>query len=343
MKILAIETSCDETAVALVEGDGSSFTVLENLVSSQISTHQQYGGVVPEVAARMHVPVLPPMIAALTGWKKGDIDAVAVTTGPGLSTALRVGVETAKALAVSWGIPLVPVDHIEGHIYANFLDRTVRADAFPILCLIVSGGHTELVLMKDHGEYTFLGQTRDDAAGEAFDKTAAQLGLSYPGGPSVSLAASKGNAEAYILPRPMLWTEDYDFSFSGLKTAVRNLIAGFDSPSDQMIADVCASFQAAVVEVLVKKTHNAAMECMPKTVMLCGGVSANRALRGALQAVFAKTDIAVLVPELTYTTDNAAMIGAAGLRGLVDGKAAQDPLVIDADSAKTLGGHWKWE
>ncbi|PIR47707.1 tRNA (adenosine(37)-N6)-threonylcarbamoyltransferase complex transferase subunit TsaD [Candidatus Uhrbacteria bacterium CG10_big_fil_rev_8_21_14_0_10_50_16] len=343
MKILSIETSCDETAVAIVEGDGTSFVVVENLVSSQIATHQQYGGVVPEVAARMHVPVLPLMIQALTQWKQGDFDAVAVTTGPGLATALRVGVETAKALAVTWGVSLVPVDHIEGHIYANFLDSSVEASAFPILCLVVSGGHTEIVLMKDHGEYVFLGQTRDDAAGEAFDKTAAQLGLSYPGGPSIAKAALGGDATAITLPRPMINSGDLDVSFSGLKTAVRNQIRSHAELTPTIIADIAASFQQAVVDVLVTKTRLAAEQYAPNTVMLCGGVSANTELRRQLMEAFSDTSVSVLVPQIKYTTDNAAMIGAAGLRALVDGRVAMDPLIIDADPAKILGGQWKWE
>lgn len=343
MKILAIETSCDETALAIVEGDGVRFSVLEHVVSSQIEQHRVYGGVVPEVAARMHVPVLPVLLGAMTDWQRGDIDGIAVTTGPGLATALRVGVETAKALAVSWGVPLISVDHIEGHVYANFLDGAVAEGLFPALCLIVSGGHTELVLMRGHGAYEFLGQTRDDAAGEAFDKTAAQLGLSYPGGPSVSKAALHGNKEAIAFPRPMLTSDNLDFSFSGLKTAVRNEIRTRDHLLEQDIADVAASFQQAVVDVLVAKTRKAAEQYVPRTILLCGGVSANTELRRQLTEAFASTDITVSVPEMKYTTDNAAMIGAAGLRALVDGRVAHDPFVVDADPAKVLGGPWKWE
>lgn len=342
-RVLAIETSCDETAIALVEGDGSTYTVVEHVVASQIEKHREFGGVVPEVAARMHVPVLPKMIEAATAWKADGIDAVAVTAGPGLSTALRVGVETAKALAVSWGVPLVPVDHMSGHIYANLLDGTHQAeDLFPMLCLVVSGGHTELVLMEDWHTYEVVGETRDDAAGEAFDKTAAQLGLSYPGGPSVSKAAEAGDPTAFEFPRPMAWTEDYDFSFSGLKTAVRNEISQHDTLTDKLVADISASFQAAAVEVLVKKTHNAAREYEPKAVMVCGGVSANKELRRQLQEAFEQSDVRVLIPDMKYTTDNAAMIGAAGVRLLVDGLVATDPFILDADPAKVLGGPWKW-
>lgn len=343
MKVLAIETSCDETAVAIVEGDGRSFSVTEHVVASQIAKHQEYGGVVPEVAARMHVPVLPKMLEAVTGWKKGDVDAVAVTAGPGLSTALRVGVESAKALAKAWDVPLVPVDHMEGHIYANFLDGEVTDEMFPILCLIVSGGHTELVLMKDHGDYELLGETRDDASGEAFDKTAAQLGLSYPGGPSVSKAAVDGDKDAIAFPRPMINADNLDFSFSGLKTAVRNEIKARGELTEKDVADISASFQQAAVEVLVAKTRKAAEQTSPNTVMVCGGVSANRELRQQLKDAFEDTNVHVLIPEMKYTTDNAAMIAGAGLRALVDGKIAEDLYKIDADPGKVLGGEWKWD
>ena len=342
MKVLSIETSCDETAVAIVGGD-DCFDVLEHAVASQISTHQKFGGVVPEVAARMHVPVLPKMLEAMTDWNRDDIDAVVVTAGPGLSTALRVGIESAKALAASWKVPLIPVDHMEGHIYANFLGREVPDDMFPILCLVVSGGHTEIVLMKNHGEYEFLGQTRDDAAGEAFDKTAAQLGLSYPGGPSISKSALEGDPEAIDFPRPMLHSDNFDMSFSGLKTAVKNEIAKYDELDDKLVSNISASFQQAVVDVLVSKTLSAAEARSPKTVMLCGGVAANKELRTQLEAAFENTDIDVLVPDFKYATDNASMVGAAGLQALRSNKIDHPLYEIDADPAKVLGGKWKWE
>ncbi|MBT6253800.1 tRNA (adenosine(37)-N6)-threonylcarbamoyltransferase complex transferase subunit TsaD [Candidatus Uhrbacteria bacterium] len=343
MKVLAIESSCDETAVAIVEDRDGLFVVNEHVVASQIATHREFGGVIPEVAARLHVPVLPKMIEAMTMWKRGDIDAIAVTTGPGLSTALRVGVETAKALAVTWEIPLIPVDHIEGHIYANFLETSVSSSAFPILCLIVSGGHTELVLMKGHGDYELIGQTRDDAAGEAYDKTAAQLGLPYPGGPSIDKAALHGRRDAIDFPRPMLHSGDSDFSFSGLKTAVRYHIVKQEKMSEQDVADVAASFQQAVIDVLIKKTYKAAMDLGVRSVLLCGGVSASKELRAQLAEVFADTEVGVLMPNMKYTTDNAAMIGASGLQTLKDGRSKVDPFLIDADPGKTLGGPWKWE
>ncbi len=343
MKILGIETSCDETAVSIVEYDDGRFSVLESVVASQISEHQKYGGVVPEVAARLHVPVLPKMIEAITFFNKGDIDAVAVTAGPGLSTALRVGIESAKALAVSWGVPLIPVDHIEGHIFANMLD-VESAVKLPALCLIVSGGHTELVLMREYGEYEFLGSTRDDAAGEAFDKTAAQLGLPYPGGPSISKEAEDGDAVAYDLPRPMLNSGDLDMSFSGLKTAVRNLIQDKKGESgDGFVADVSASFQQAVVDVLIAKTLRAADDHAIESVLLCGGVAANKELRRQLKRAFAQSDIEVHVPEMKYATDNAAMIAAAGAWRLHAGDFMEDPFVMDAHPGHKIGASWKWE
>ncbi|NQV12447.1 tRNA (adenosine(37)-N6)-threonylcarbamoyltransferase complex transferase subunit TsaD [Candidatus Uhrbacteria bacterium] len=343
MKILAIESSCDETAVAIVEEREGRFTVLENVVSSQIATHAKFGGVVPEVAARLHVPVLPEILGAMTMWKRGDIDAIAVTTGPGLATALRVGVETAKALAVTWQIPLIPVDHMEGHIYANILDTPIPNSQFPILCLIVSGGHTELVLMKAHGKYELIGQTRDDAAGEAFDKTAAQLGLPYPGGPNIDRVAKDGRRDAIDFPRPMLNSGDYDFSFSGLKTAVRYYISEQKKLSEQNVADIAASFQQALIDVLVKKSYKAAQEFNVNSVLLCGGVSASKELREQFAEVFGDTNIEVIMPNMKYTTDNAAMIGAAGLQNIKNGYKEIDPFIVDADPGKILGGKWKWE
>lgn len=342
MKVLGIETSCDETAVSIVEYDGENFVVEENVVASQIKEHQKYGGVVPEVAARLHVPVLPKMVEAVTDFKKGDVDAVAVTAGPGLSTSLRVGIETAKALAVSWDVPLIPVDHIEGHIYANFLSED-HAIEFPALCLIVSGGHTELVLMRAFGEYEFLGGTRDDAAGEAFDKTAAQLGLEYPGGPSISREAERGDSKAYELPRPMMNSGDLDMSFSGLKTAVRNLIQGEENRDDKFVRDVSASFQQAVVDVLIGKTLKAAEAHEPRSILLCGGVAANRELRRQLQETFEGTGIDVQVPDMKYTTDNAAMIAAVGAQKAKDTDVVHDPFEMDAHPGHRMGAKWKWE
>ena len=343
MKVLAIETSCDETAVAIVTERDGRFDVEEHVVASQIAEHAKYGGVVPEVAARLHVPTLPRIMKAITNWERGDIDAVAVTVGPGLSTALRVGVETAKALAVAWEVPLIPVDHIEGHIYANFLDVSVPSSLFPALCLVVSGGHTELVLMKGHGDYKLVGGTRDDAVGEAFDKTAAQLGLEYPGGPSVAKMAEHGDPTSIDLPRPMQHSKDFDFSFSGLKTAVRYEIQAHGELDPTFVANISASFQQAAIDSLITKTKKAANKFAPSTIMLCGGVSANKELRRQLAETFADSSIDVIVPEMKYTTDNAAMIAAAGLQALKDGRVAKDIFEIDADPSKQLGGKWKWE
>ena len=216
---------------------------------------------------------------------------------------------------------------------------------FPILCLIVSGGHTELVLMKDHGAYVPLGQTRDDAVGEAFDKTAAQLGLLYPGGPSVAKAAIEGRADAIDFPRPMIGSDDLDFSFSGLKTAVRVAIQAMpiERRDERFVADASASFQQAVVDVLVHKTVRAAKRFTPAAAMICGGVSANKELRRQMTDALKAIDVPLMLPEMIYTTDNAAMIAAAGLRGLLDGREAEDPFVVDADPGRTLGGRWKWE
>ncbi|MEK7094803.1 MAG: tRNA (adenosine(37)-N6)-threonylcarbamoyltransferase complex transferase subunit TsaD [Patescibacteria group bacterium] len=347
MRILAIETSCDETAVALISNDGGRFLVEESLVSSQIATHAKYGGVVPEVAARLHVKVLPRMIEVLTNWKSTGIDAVAVTAGPGLATSLRVGIETAKALTVSWGVPLVPVDHIEGHIFANFL---VSPDSkflnssipqFPALCLVVSGGHTELVLMKSFGEYEIIGRTRDDAAGECFDKSAALLGLPYPGGPEISCAAENGRRYAYELPRPMIDSPDFDFSFSGLKTAMKRLVEDVSfERNDNTIADASASFEESVVDVLISKTRRAAETYSVASILLCGGVAANKRLRERLVASFQNTSVVVMIPELKYAGDNAAMIGAAGLMRLGFGQTAADPYSVDAYPSHQIGGVW---
>jgi len=342
MKVLAIETSCDETAVAIVTKKDDTFHVEKNIVASQIETHKKFGGVVPEVAARMHVPVIPHLIEEATNWQKEDIDAIAVTAGPGLATALRVGIETAKALASQWSLPLIPVNHIEGHIYANFL--TNEKIEYPALCLIVSGGHTELVMMNEPGQYEKIGQTRDDAAGEAFDKTAAQLALPYPGGPSIEKMAKLGDPKKFDLPRPMMNSKDYDMSFSGLKTAVKNQIKNYTGPKDQQfISDMSASFVAAVVDVLVGKTVAAAEDYAPNTILLCGGVSASQPLRQALQEAFEDTNTKIILPEMQYTTDNASMIGAAGLALLENNKAAKNLYELDADPSIDLGEKWKWE
>jgi N6-L-threonylcarbamoyladenine synthase len=322
--ILGIETSCDETAAAVL-ADGRH--LLSNVVASQVDLHRQYGGVFPEMASRQHVLAIIPVVeqalaGAQIGWS--DLAAVAVTQGPGLAGSLLVGMNAAKGMAWAQGLPLVAVNHLEGHIYSNWIEAEGnRADkTFPLLVLIVSGGHTELVLMQEHGRYQRLGGTIDDAAGEAFDKVARLLGLGYPGGPAVQAAAQRGAPTAFRLPRAWL-PGTRDFSFSGLKTAVlravqkleggdpaasRRLTPGERLPSEA-VADLAASFQQAVVDVLVKKTVQAAKLVEATEICVCGGVSANALLR---QTMMANSPVPVSVPPLYLCTDNAAMIAAAG-------------------------------
>lgn len=305
MNVLGIETSCDETSAAVVSFKKRHFSVLSNIVSSQIPVHRATGGVVPEVAAREHVKaVLPVVNAAL--WdgqvKWEDLDRIAVVTGPGLITSLFVGTETAKTLSYLWKKPLYPVNHMEAHIAANYLSN--KPIKYPALCLVVSGGHTEIVLIRQRGKHELIGRTRDDAAGECFDKTAKIMGLPYPGGPEISKLAEKGRA-VIDFPRPMLDSDDYDFSFSGLKTAVL-----YERPNFKKYrkSDIARSIEEAIVDVLMAKTKRAAEEYEAKTVMLAGGVSANRNLRSK----FRKNLKNILVPDMEFTTDNAAMVAAAG-------------------------------
>lgn len=320
MRILGIETSCDETAAAVVETDGGRFSVRTNIIASQAALHAKTHGVVPEVAAREHVSVITSVIdRAIKGTSRTsdgavDIDRIAVTAGPGLMTSLVVGVETAKTLASVWKKPIVPVNHMEGHLVSSQLG-TERLAELPALALVVSGGHTELVLIRAWGRYEKLGSTRDDAAGEAFDKVAKLLGLEYPGGPIISQHAARGNASAISFPRSMITSDDFDFSFSGLKTAVLYHTQKYGLPArEQELDDLCASFQQAVVDVLVAKTIRAAIATRVHTILLGGGVSANARLRDALQTSARESlkGAVVMVPELSYTTDNAAMIAAAG-------------------------------
>ena len=326
MKILGIETSCDETAAAVVE-DGVK--ILSNQVASQVEIHARYGGVVPEVASRQHIlAVIPILKQAMTEanvtWP--DLDGVAVTVGPGLAGSLLVGVNVAKAIALAHGQPLTGVNHLEGHIYANWLTEGSRP-TFPLLSLIVSGGHSDLVLMKGHGEFVLLGRTRDDAAGEAFDKAARILGLGYPGGPAIDRAARNGTAS---IPLPRAWLKGTDdFSFSGLKTALLRLaIAGqITSP-----ADAAASFQQAVVDVLVAKTIAAAREHHVRQILLAGGVASNSLLR---QRLVENSPLPVLIPPLPLCTDNAAMIAACGYYRFQAGKI--DGLDLDVVPGLKLG------
>jgi N6-L-threonylcarbamoyladenine synthase len=323
-RILAIETSCDETAAAVVE---NGRRLLSNVVATQIDLHRRYGGIFPEVASRQHVlsiqAVIDQALQQAQVAQVAELDAVAVTHGPGLAGSLLVGVNVAKGLSFASGLPLLPVNHLEGHVYSNWIEvnggqEVETGDVFPVLVLIVSGGHTELVLMEDHGRYRLVGSTLDDAAGEAFDKVARLLALGFPGGPAIQKAAASGDADAYPLPRPLAGRGEhrFDFSYSGLKTAVLNLIRqlegeGKDIRDPQRVADIAASFQAAVVEGLVAKTSVAAQEHGARRVCICGGVSANSALRQAAQAHFPAIGLSVHIPPLSLCTDNAGMIGAA--------------------------------
>jgi N6-L-threonylcarbamoyladenine synthase len=302
MKILGIETSCDETAAAVVE-DGVK--ILSSEISSQVELHARYGGIVPEVASRQHILSIIPVISkamneAHIGWH--GLDGIAVTNGPGLAGSLLVGTSVAKAIATVKELPLAGINHLEAHIYANWLSS--QEPAFPLLCLIVSGGHSDLVLMRDHGDYTILGRTRDDAAGEAFDKAARILGLGYPGGPAIDREAVKGTA-SINLPRALL-KGTCDFSFSGLKTALFRLV---ENGKINNTADAAASFQQAIVDVLVPKTIAAARQHHVKQILLSGGVAANRMLR---QRLVKDSPIPVLIPEPILCTDNAAMVAACG-------------------------------
>ncbi len=309
MKLLGIETSCDETAAAVVE---NGTKVLANVVASQMNIHRRFGGVVPEVASRRHVEQITLVIEealAKAGITLDEVDAIAVTKGPGLVGALLIGVSAAKALAFSRQIPLVGVHHIAGHIYAN---RLVEEMIFPCLTLVVSGGHTELVLMREHGRYHILGETRDDAAGEAYDKVARALGLAYPGGPEIDRLAQKGQA-SIDFPRAWLEPDSYDFSFSGLKSAVLNHLHQLEQKEEPIHqANIAASFQESVVEVLVGKTLRAAEAFQVKQVLLAGGVAANQRLRQRMQQACAQHGLPLVIPPLWLCTDNAAMIASAG-------------------------------
>lgn len=352
MLILAIETSCDDTCLAVLEIKAVNYShakILANFVSSQIKIHAPFAGVVPHLAARAHYRNLPILLEkVLTKIDPKKIDLIAVTIGPGLEPSLWAGIRFARLLSLGLKKPIVGVNHLEGHIAANFIDKTwspafrqrqkglhlVQShpkgwSLFPAICLIVSGGHTQLILMRDFGRYKILGQTRDDAAGEAFDKVAKLLNLGYPGGPAISQSAKKGNPNAFDLPRPMIHSKDYDFSFSGLKTAVLYLIKKLEaarnsrvlkshisSPSIPhfFISDLAASFQQAVVDVLVSKTIRAAKEYQVKSVMLTGGVAANLQLRQQMRETI-KSQIPnsqFLVPTVKFCTDNGAMIALAG-------------------------------
>jgi N6-L-threonylcarbamoyladenine synthase len=315
--ILAIESSCDETAVAILRHNGGVAEILSSEISSQIDIHREFGGVVPELASRNHSLHLRPLIEIAlknSGVAIDNIDAIGATAGPGLASSLLVGNTTAKAMAMAIGKPFISINHMEGHLLSPFMNRMTLE---PNLALIVSGGHTMLIHMKAFGEYSLLGSTRDDAAGEAYDKVGKMLGLPYPGGPEIEKQACEGSTQAFKFPRSML-NDGLDFSFSGLKTAVLYQLEKLDpkqgqAPADA-IPDLCASFQQAVIEILVTKTIRAATQCEEKTISLSGGVSCNRALRNAMQKSCDEMGYELLISPPEVSTDNAAMIAFVALQ-----------------------------
>ena len=347
MKILGIETSCDETAASIVE-DGHH--LLSNVVASSMDLHVQYGGVVPEIAARSHIEAILPVIQqalddAECAWD--DIDGIAVTYGAGLGGSLLIGVLTARTLAVAYNKPLYGINHVEGHVYANFLTSTslpgltmrTKSPEFPMLAVIVSGGHSQLALFRDHFDYTLLGQTQDDAIGEAFDKVAKMLGLPYPGGPSVSKAAESGNPVAFPLPKAKMGK--YDFSFSGVKPAVLRLAQAqigesYDFPSSRLSerlseaqkADIAASFQRVAIETMVDKAKLAFEEFQPKSVVIAGGVAANGELRKQLAAAL---PLPIEFPDMKLCTDNGAMIAALGYFKAMRDQPKADPYTLSIE------------
>lgn len=317
LRILGIETSCDDTAIGVVRYDRRGFTIESQVTASQALIHRRYGGVVPEVAAREHaITILPTLQSALkksrAAW--GTIDAIAVTAGPGLNTALLIGVETARAIAYALDMPLVRVNHIEGHICSAWASPNANKIRFPAVALIVSGGHTELIRVAGFGQYALLGRTIDDAVGEAFDKTAKVLGLPYPGGPEISKRSERGNPAAFRFPRALIRPASLDFSYAGLKTSVLYAYQDIRRPNRKIVDDICASFQAAAIDPLVVKTAAAIRQCRARTLLLGGGVAANNRLRQAL-AEMIETEfptVTFVPPVLPLCTDNGVMIAMAG-------------------------------
>lgn len=322
IKILAIETSCDETSAAVVE-DGRR--ILSNIISSQITSHMKFGGVVPELASRMHIEKIDQVIGEAmvkAGCRFDELSAIAVTYGPGLVGALLVGVAEAKALAYALGLPLIPVHHISGHIAANYIEEPIMEP--PFLCLVVSGGHTHLVKTEAYGQYTILGKTRDDAIGEAFDKIAREVGLGYPGGPKIDREAKQGKEDAIVFPKAYLEEGSYDFSFSGVKSAVINYMHRARQKGEALCReDLVASFQKAVTDIVIEKTMLAAEAYGLDKIALAGGVAANSRLRAEMEKACRSRGYSFHVPSLVYCTDNAAMIGVAAYHDFLQGKFAE--------------------
>ena len=316
--ILAIESSCDETAASVVRNGRE---VLSNVISSQIALHTLYGGVVPEIASRKHIEKINQVIEEALAEAKvtlDDITAIGVTYGPGLVGALLVGVAEAKAISFAKGLPLVGVHHIEGHISANYIENKNLKP--PFVCLVVSGGHTHLVVVKDYGVYDIIGKTRDDAAGEAFDKVARAIGLGYPGGPKIDKAAKEGNAKAVEFPRAHVENAPYDFSFSGVKSSVLNYLNSCEMKGEEIVvADIAASFQKAVVDVLVERSVRAAKELGMNKLAMAGGVASNSCLRAEMQKACEAEGIELYYPSPIFCTDNAAMIGVAAYYEYING------------------------
>jgi len=310
MTILGIETSCDETAAAIVEITDKQVKLIANVIASSLDLHAKTGGVIPEIAARKQIEYILPIIDKALATAP-TIDAIAVTVGPGLIGSLLVGVETAKTLSYVYNKPILPVNHLFGHIYANWIDKESPIE-FPALALVISGGHTDLVLMRNHKDITWLGGTRDDAAGEAFDKIGRLLGLPYPAGATIEKLANKGNPKAYNFPRPLMYDKAYDFSFSGLKTAALREVQKIQHMDNETIANICASTQAAIIDVVVYKTLKAAQEYNVKSILLGGGVAANGTLRQVLETSCKNLKVNLFVPDKKLCTDNGAMIAAAG-------------------------------
>jgi len=337
MLILAIETSCDETAISIVKASGKKipkFEVLENSISSQIKIHRPFGGVVPSLAKREHIKNLPIVLKRTLGknYEMKDIDLIAVTSGPGLEPALWTGINFAEELAEKYKKPLLGVNHLEGHMYSPLIGLNARS-IYPAVGLIISGGHTIIVIQKTLTSWEKIGETRDDAIGEAYDKVARLLKLPYPGGPEIEKMALKGNGDAINFPRPMINSKNYDFSFSGLKTAVLYYLR--DNPKYNR-ADVAASFQKAAIETIVKKAIRGAVDYKAKTIYIGGGVAANIALRTLLQNEAKKIKVKFLIPGKGLSTDNGAMIAAAAYINLINGKSRASNKKLEADSNLNL-------